>query len=68
MNINLEDLINILMKYREVGEPTPRETLYIKFAGDKLVSKETITYHTTEGGIVALDTTEDGEVFGLEII
>ena len=68
VTITLNDLISILEKYRYIDDSSPKETLYIKFTNDKLQAKDTTTYHTVDGGIIALDVDEEGNVFGLEII
>lgn len=69
MTIDFEKLVDILMKESSwQGDTSPREALYVEFHSDERKVKDTISYHHTDGGLVAIDINEKGEVLGIEII
>jgi uncharacterized protein YuzE len=43
----------------------------VKFGGDEVTqrkAKETVTFHTADGSVVAIDVNDRGEVLGIEIV
>ena len=69
MTLTHEELIRLLESASSWGDDTsPREALYIGFTSDKGLTKNTVTYHTRAGGLLAVNVDESGKVVGIEIV
>lgn len=68
MIIKYDYLVELLIKHLSWSDDTsPREALYIEFPSTHRKVKDTITYHTADSSLVAIDIDEEGRVLGIEI-
>jgi hypothetical protein len=62
-----KDLANLLTRQDGPQEPTDGTTVSIKFHSGNAVSVRTVLYQTAEGGILAVDMDEEGNVVSIEL-
>jgi hypothetical protein len=68
VTIKFDELVELLKNHPLGREVPPKETLYLEFHSPHRRIKDTVTYHSTDDSIVALDINEDGKVLGIEIV
>jgi hypothetical protein len=68
MIIEFDTLIRILTEHGSWGSTSPTEALYVKFGNGKREVKDTVTYHTRDGTLVAIDIDENDLVLGIELV